>query len=232
MHGVINISFWLKESLEMNKLSTLVITLITLLTLVGCEKDSDLLIDYVCPACDQQPKTYELKIGNQVTYQKEGSSQLLKTDSDGAIYLKGLDTSAIKVDGGFEPLLRYIPIYLTGQITVVEKGETEEIQRNITINEVATTDGKGMFYFTISYTTMPGKIISEIKNLNLRVSANVGNSNMVHKVNFDGTSVWSKVLGYLGAYSTYDISTGNYDCTADLCTWVDLGGDEFLMVKE
>ena len=88
-----------------------------------------------------------------------------------------------------------------------------------------------MFFFTINYTTAPGKIITEVKNLNLKVSATVGSSNMVHDIEFDGSSAWSKAMGYLGAYATYDITNGTYECSADLCTWIDLGG-EFVMKKQ
>ena len=199
--------------------------------LIGCEKDTDLLCDYVCFASLEKSKTYELLIGNRVSYKNEATGEVVHTNPDGLIILKGVDTKSLKPGQGLSSLNKNLNITLTGKYTVIETNGTEEtkITKNIAMN--TTTDKKGYFFFKIIHTTEPGMIISKVMDINFSLSAKVGSSKMVAQIDYSGGSLWSKMMGYLEALARYDISHGTYQCSADKCTWIDLGSDITLSSK-
>lgn len=211
----------------MNRLTLVLSTLVLPVLLTSCEKDTDLFSELCaysdCFASSElASKNYEITIGNRVRYSENG--QVYHSNSDGDVLFKGLDTTTIKRD--LSKLNQNLELTLIGSYKVIEVDATLEKEITKSLNLTTKTDQNGYFSFKINHQTNPGMIISEVKDLDFKIIANIDQNNkMVSSIGFSNSSAWSTMLGFFDVLAVYDITSGKYDCSADLCTWIDLGGD-------
>ena len=204
----------------MKSLKKLLSILTFLLLLVSCEKDTDLLCDYVCYEANMDSKTYELAIGSKVTVKSSKTGKNFSTNEDGGIILKGLDTKAAK--GAFTSHLK---LRLIGEYTVIESNGVEKNTIGQNVDLEAQTDKYGDFFFVIKHVTKPGFSVHNVTDVNLKIVAKVNNQDAVHGIDFSDKNLWTKSMGMLNAKISYDFSSGRYDCSADVCKWIDLKND-------